>query len=160
MPTAEVLVSAHLALRRRVIQGAGNFGGTMATMIELQRARSASVQKEVSRSVALAPLLVATDSMESADAAIRMAQTISRRTGRPVKLLAVHEPLPMVGPDVQIAESPDMEAERRTHLRTLVLDQLERVGTGAEWPLEVVTGDAAATIVSVAHSIGASLVIM
>src|SRR5947207_3237839 len=137
----------------------GNFGGTMATMIQL-RARPASVQKEVLQSVALAPLLVATDSMESADGAVRAAQTISRHTGRPVKLLAVHEPLPIAGPDVQIAESPDMEAERCAHLRALVQDQLERVGTGADWPLEVVTGDAAATIVNVAHSIGASLVIM
>ena len=132
----------------------------MATMVQQQRARSAAEERQASTSVALAPLLVATDSSESADAAIRAAEAISRHTARPVKLLAVHEPLPMVGPDVRIAESPDMEAERRTHLRAMVLDQLERAGAGADWPLEVVTGDGAATIVNAAHHIGASLVIM
>jgi len=119
----------------------------MATMMQQPRARAASIQKESSKSIA-GPLLVATDSTESADAAIRAALTITLHTGRAVKLLAVHQPLPLAAPEVQIAESPDMEAE------------LERVGVYAAWPLEVVTGDPAATIVNVAQNIGASLVIM
>jgi nucleotide-binding universal stress UspA family protein len=131
----------------------------MATMMQQPRARAASIQKESSKSIA-GPLLVATDSTESADAAIRAALTITLHTGRAVKLLAVHQPLPLAAPEVQIAESPDMEAERRAQLRSMVLEQLERVGVYAAWPLEVVTGDPAATIVNVAQNIGASLVIM
>jgi nucleotide-binding universal stress UspA family protein len=129
------------------------------TMIERPRSRDASITEEAFTSSA-GPLLVATDSLTSADAALRTAEAIGVQTGRPVKLLAVHETLPMTSAEVQIAESPDMEAERRAYLRTLVKQQLERVGVDADWPLQVVTGDPAATIVNVAQNIGASLVIM
>jgi nucleotide-binding universal stress UspA family protein len=156
MPTAEVIVSAHLALRTT---NEGVPEGTMATMIQQPRSRAASISTELLAG-AVGPLLVATDALTSADAAIRTAEAISLHTGRPVKLLAVHEPLPLASPEVAIAETPDVQAERRWYLRALVRQQLERVGVDDEWPLEVVTGDPAATIVNVAENVGASLVIM
>jgi nucleotide-binding universal stress UspA family protein len=154
MLTAEAFVSAQLDLRTttEVLEG------TMATMIQPQ-ARAASSEKEEFKTTA-GPLLVATDALGSADAAIRMAEAIALQTGRSVKLLAVYEPLPLASPEAQIAETPDVQAERREYLRRLVKEQLERVGVDAKWPLEVATGDPAATIVNVAQGIGASLVIM
>jgi nucleotide-binding universal stress UspA family protein len=131
----------------------------MATMIQQPRSRAASISTEVFAGV-VGPLLVATDALTSADAAIRTAEAIALHTGRPVKMLAVHEPLPLASPEVQMAETPDMQAERRGYLRALVKEQLERVGVDEDWPLEVVTGDPAAMIVNFAQNIGASLVIM
>jgi nucleotide-binding universal stress UspA family protein len=131
----------------------------MATAIRQSRVRESSKVGETSERSG-APLLVATDASAPADAAVRAAQEISFHTGLRVKLLAVHEPLPLVAPEVQISETPSMEAVRRATLRNQVRDQLERVGIDGEWPLEVVSGDPAATIVNVAQNLGASLVIM
>lgn len=107
-----------------------------------------------------APLLVATDASPEADGAIRMAQAIAAPRGQPIKVLAVHPPLPVVAPEVGFVDGPDVEADHRTYLRDQVLEQLKRVGVEGEWPLDVVTGDPAATIVKAAAQIGASLVIM
>lgn len=131
----------------------------MASAIQGSRTRESSdlhyrIDPEV------APLLVATDASAPADAAVRAAQAIAAHTGQRVKVLAVHEPLPLVAAEVQIAASPDMEAESRASLREQVKDQLQRVGVDAPWSMEVATGDPAATIVTVARDIGASLVIM
>jgi nucleotide-binding universal stress UspA family protein len=77
-----------------------------------------------------------------------------------VKVIAVHEPLPLPGPEVQLAESPDVDAERRESLRMQVREQLSRVGVEEDWPLDVVTGDPAAMIARVAQQIAAAFVIM
>ncbi|HEU4996152.1 MAG TPA: universal stress protein [Gemmatimonadaceae bacterium] len=106
------------------------------------------------------PLLVATDASGAADGAIRVAKAIAQRAGQPIYILAVHPPMPILSAEIAIAEGPNTEAENRRYLREQVLEQLKRVGVEAEWPLDVVTGDPAATIVSVAQGIGASLVIM
>jgi universal stress protein E len=106
------------------------------------------------------PLLVATDGTESADSALRAAHAIAARTGQSVTLLAVQEPLPVVAAEVQIAMSPRVEAESRATMRAQVDDQVERLHLDTTWPLRIITGDPAATIVSVAKDIGASLVIM
>jgi nucleotide-binding universal stress UspA family protein len=120
---------------------------------------SAGLQCELT-SPARAQLLVATDASPAADAAIRAAQAIASRTGQSVKMLAVHVPLPMVAAEVQLSVTPDMEAENRDSLRQQVVAQRERLEIRAPWPLDVVSGDPAATIVSVSQGIGASLIIM
>lgn len=135
----------------------------MATAIHQPRARESARESAKVGETSVgsgAPLLVATDASAPADAAVRAAREIAFQTGLRVKLLAVHQPLPLVAPEVQISETPSMEAERRAALRNQVRDQLERVGIDGEWPLEVVSGDPAATIVKAAQDLGASLVIM
>jgi nucleotide-binding universal stress UspA family protein len=109
---------------------------------------------------ALAPLLVATDGSLASDEALLAAQAIARQTGQRVELLAVHEPLPLLGPEVHLAESPAQEAESRSALRVRVLEQLMRLNVETRWPIDVVSGQPAATIARAAHRMGASLVIM
>ena len=105
-------------------------------------------------------MLVATDASASADAAIRAAQAIALHSGQRVSLLAVHAPLPSVAAEVQLAESPAMQAAGRARLRARVREQMERLGVDAKWPLEVMSGDPSATIVNEAKRRGVALVIM
>ena len=131
----------------------------MATMMEQPRTRHSAKSRRIPAK-GVAPLLVATDASAAADAAIRATQVIALHTGQSVRLIAVHEPLPLASPEAQIASMPSMNAEGRASLRQLVREQFERIGVDAEWHLDIVTGDPAATIVGAAQSIGASLVIM
>jgi universal stress protein E len=108
----------------------------------------------------LAPLLVATDASESSDSAIRAARAIAQHTGQRVELIAVHEPLPALAPEVQIAESPTARVEAREALRARVEEQLARTNVNRSWPLDVVSGQPAAQIAIAAQRLGASLVIM
>jgi len=105
-------------------------------------------------------LLVATDASPASDAALRAAWEISSRSGQPVKLLAVHRPVPLATAEVQIPSTPSMDADARAALSANVRDQIQRVGVGGQWPLETITGDPAATIAKVSHDIGAALIIM
>jgi len=106
------------------------------------------------------PLLVGTDASAASDAALRAAATICARTGQKVALIAVHEPLPLVANEVQLAEGPDIDAERRGALRVAVQEQVARLGLDRDWPLDVVTGDPAAMIARAAQQIDAAFVIM
>lgn len=106
------------------------------------------------------PILVATDASASSDAALRAAQAIALHTLRTVRVVAVTVPPPVVAMEVAVVESPGMAAERREALRARVREQFARVGLVYEWPVEVVTGDPAATIVRVANESNAGLVIM
>jgi len=106
------------------------------------------------------PLLVATDATTASDSAMRVAQAIARRTHREVIVLAVQLPSPMTAPDMQLVSVPGPEEERRESLRLQVRGQLRRVGIDQDWPIEVITGDPSATIVSVAARAEASLVVM
>lgn len=106
------------------------------------------------------PLLVATDGTVRSDAALRAALKISSLNGQKVLVLAVHAPLPAMGPEVQIASSAGMDASSRTALLCQVIEQIERVGITEPWPVKVTTGYPAATIAGLAKSIDASLIIM
>lgn len=108
---------------------------------------------------ALAPLLVATDATTGSDAALRAARAIAKRTGQPVRLLAVFAPAPLVGPEVQIAISSKTESDQRRALGIGLHEQLERVGV-TDWPTDIIMGDPAATIAQTASSLGADMVIM
>jgi nucleotide-binding universal stress UspA family protein len=107
----------------------------------------------------LAPLLVATDATTGSDAALRAARAIAARTGQEIRLLAVFGPAPVVGPEVQVAISSRAESDQRRALEMGLEDQFERLGIKG-WDVEVVMGDAAATIARTAAAVGAEMVIM
>jgi nucleotide-binding universal stress UspA family protein len=132
----------------------------MGTTVQQPKTRASTRSFEMAQRAKAAPLLVATDASEAADAALRAAHAIAEHTGQQVLVVAVHVPVPMAVPEVVVAESPGMEAERRGYLRSQVRDQMERVGLDKEWPLEVATGNPAAIITTLAGNVGASLVIM
>jgi nucleotide-binding universal stress UspA family protein len=125
----------------------------------ITRPRQATRQR-ASELSARPPLLVATDGTRSADAAICAAHAIAARTKQRVTMIAVNSPIPMIAAEVQIATSPRIEEESCATLRTQVESQLQRLRIGGAWPLDVVTGDPAATIARMAQSMGAALVIM
>jgi nucleotide-binding universal stress UspA family protein len=102
---------------------------------------------------------VATDGSSRSDAAVRAALKISSVSGQKVLVLAVHAPLPVMGPEVQLATSPSMDAQSRAALLGQVADQLDRVGI-TDWPVKVASGYPAATIASLAKTIDASFIIM
>ena len=106
------------------------------------------------------PLIVATDSTTASDSALRLAHTIAYRSRRSVIVLSVHVPLPTTGPELQMANPPSMEADRREALRGQVRDQLFRAGIDDDWPIIVASGDPAATIVRIARENDAALVMM
>jgi nucleotide-binding universal stress UspA family protein len=132
----------------------------MATMIRAFPRQQAHEAEPRELPVVVAPLLVATDASAPSDAAIRAAREIAARTRQPVRIVAVHAPVPVVSPEVQLANTPDMEAQACEDLADQVHDQIERVGGSAQWEVEVVTGDPAATIAGMASDMCASLVIM
>ena len=106
------------------------------------------------------PVIVATDGTERSDGAIRAAREIGAATHRHVLVLAVHSPLPTMGPEMQLAVSPSAEEDACNQLRTQIDAQLERVGGTREWPIKVTTGYPAATIAKLARNVDASLIVM
>ncbi|MGH7679125.1 MAG: universal stress protein [Gemmatimonadaceae bacterium] len=109
---------------------------------------------------AAGPLIVATDGTVRSDAALRAARAIASRTNQKVYLLGVIAPLPVMGPEVELAVSPTMEADRRKGFLLQVLEQSERVGITEPWPVKVTSGYPAATIARLARNVDASLIIM
>jgi nucleotide-binding universal stress UspA family protein len=132
----------------------------MATLLHEPQTRTAAREKSDVPSRVTGRLIVATDSTAASDSALRLARAIALRDGLHVVVLSVQPPTPMTAPEMQIAVPPDIEAERRESLRQQVVEQLDRAGIDEDWPLEVMTGDPAATIVKVAKRHAASLVIM
>jgi nucleotide-binding universal stress UspA family protein len=122
---------------------------------EVEASDQLTVSHEIRR-----PLLVATDGTESADTAIAAAYAIASRTGQPVELIAVHAPIPVVAAEVQLATTSAMEAEACASLLEQVELQLNRLRVGADWAVQVVSGDPAASIVKAAQQSGAALIVM
>jgi nucleotide-binding universal stress UspA family protein len=108
----------------------------------------------------LAPLLVATDATTGSDAALRAARAIAARTGQPIRLLAVFAPAPMVGAEVQVTISVRSEADQRLFLKHELTEQFDRLGIPDAWPLDIVMGDPAASIVQAAKECGAEMIVM
>jgi nucleotide-binding universal stress UspA family protein len=126
----------------------------------LQDKRSASSSRlPVQEPKTAGPLLLATDGTTRSDAAVRAARAISASTGQPVLVLAVHAPLPVMGPEVHFASRASMDAESRAGLFDQVREQLEREGV-SHWPIKVTTGFPAGTIAKLASSIDASLIVL
>ncbi len=132
---------------------------TPATLERVKKARTASAPRPVVTKT-IGPLLVATDASDSADAAIRAARAIATYTGQEVRVLAVHVPMPLMAPEVQLAMPPQTDAQGRVDLQGRVRDQLSRLANDVQWKVQVVSGDPAAFIANTAKSIGASMVIM
>jgi nucleotide-binding universal stress UspA family protein len=131
----------------------------MATTIERTAvARSGRPQRDVAPDAR--PVIVATDASAVSDAALRAAQAIALHTLRPVRVVAVYTPPPLVVTEVAVIESPDMDVARRAQLEKSVREQLARTGIIYDWPIEVSRGDPAATIARVAEESDASLIIM
>jgi len=130
----------------------------MATTI-ITEPRQASEQRDTT-TPAVGPLVVATDGSPASDAAIHAAHAFASRTGRAVELVAVHVPIPVVAAEVQFAVTPEMELSARESLRGRVEEQRIRLRLGMDWPLAVVSGDPAATIVRIAKEHDASLIVM
>lgn len=130
------------------------------TTATLTRRASETSRVPVRARAAPCPLLVATDGSRSADAALAATHQMAARTGQLVTLVAVHDPVPLVSPEVHIAVAAQTDIERRAAIRADVESQLQRLRIDARWPLRIITGDPAATIVSIAKDIGAELVIM
>jgi nucleotide-binding universal stress UspA family protein len=106
------------------------------------------------------PVLVATDGTPRSDAALRAAHAIVALTGQTVLVLAVHAPLPVLGPEVSIPTSPSIENEARSRLHDQVIEQLQRLGIRETWPLKVSTGSPGALIAKLAERMDASLIVM
>jgi nucleotide-binding universal stress UspA family protein len=138
---------------------AATFSVERTTAARMPRQREVPFAGQTARKVD-GPLLVATDASSAADAALRAAYLISARTEQVVRLIAVHEPMPLVSTEVQVAETPDIEAEYCDALRLEVREQLSRMGIMEDWPLEVASGDPAAVIARAAQAYDAAFVIM
>lgn len=106
------------------------------------------------------PLLVATDGTARSDAALRAARAMAEVTGQKVLVLAVHAPLPVLGPEVPIATSPTMDLESRARLHDQVVEQMARVGLAEPWPVRVSTGSPPALIAKLAKTVDAALIVM
>ena len=105
-------------------------------------------------------LLIATDASIESDAAVRAAAAIASRTGEPVSVIAVHPLMAIAAVEVQIPTAPAMEVEARSALAAQVREQLDRIGVGADWQIDTVTGDPALTIAREADRRRARLLIM
>ena len=129
----------------------------MTTATIRQPASSELVDAENART---GGLLVATDASLESDAAVRAAAAIAGRTGEPVSVIAVHPLMAIAAVEVQIPTAPAMEAEARSALSAQVREQLDRIGVGADWTIETVTGDPALTIAREADRRRARLLVM
>lgn len=130
------------------------------TTIARQFLADAREARRPSDDVVITRLLVATDATPESEAALRAARAIARHCDAGVEMLAVHQPLPMVTPEVQLPASPGMDAQGRDALRLQVLAQCDRIGIDEDWPLSVVSGDPAAVIARVAEESDATLIVM
>lgn len=114
------------------------------------------------RSSALGPVLVATDGTESSDAALRAAASYARHAGANVTVLAVMEGMPLVAADYGILIPPlDDPSARRTMLLERVRNELQRLRLeSAQWSIEVLEGDPAATIARRARELDARVIVI
>jgi nucleotide-binding universal stress UspA family protein len=132
----------------------------MATLLESHVPASCEVVQTKAKVRAGGSVLVATDASPSCDAAIKAARAIAAQTGWEVGLLAVHVPMPITTPEVQVPATAEMNARARESLEAAVREQLDRLSMQVRWPLAVVSGDPAAVIANVARNTRASLVVM
>ncbi len=109
------------------------------------------------------PLLVATDGLETADAAFRVALELATRTGAEVQVCSVFEPV--VAADIQFAPIPALPAGWYGEQKAARLDaakaQLARtVGAETGWPVVQLDGETASALVVAAREAGAQLLLV
>lgn len=113
------------------------------------------------RPVAIAPILVATDTTAQSEAAIAVAKLIAARDGSPVRVVTVVEPAAhgARGFEAQLLDSvlskEVMEAARAGAAR-----QATQLAPDARWQIDVEVGDPAECIARKAEELGARLVVV
>jgi len=106
------------------------------------------------------PILLATHGMRDADAAVSAADQLSESTGRPVRVIAVLEPPPLVA-SAFVPPVDHSWLDRRNTLLARVQKQIvDVVGHDPEWPIDVRTGSPALTIANVAATVNAVVIVM
>jgi nucleotide-binding universal stress UspA family protein len=108
------------------------------------------------------PILLATNGMKESDAAIQAAAQLAEASGRPVTVIAVLEPPPLVAGEYGfIVPVEDLGEGRRDALLSRVRKQLTDVlGRDPSWPLEIRSGDPATTIATFGQKANAALIVM
>lgn len=106
------------------------------------------------------PIIVATDGTASADGAIRVTARLARHADARVHVLAVLEPLPLVGADYGGVMAPaESEEARRAGLLQSVERQVEDIAGANDWSIEVRVGDPATVIAQSASERQARVII-
>lgn len=108
------------------------------------------------------PILLATHGIRESDAVLRAADQLAKATGRPVNVLAVLEPPPLVAGEYGfIVPVEDLGEERRDVLLDRVRTQLkDALSRESEWPVQLRSGDPPTTIARVAEEMNAALIVM
>jgi len=108
------------------------------------------------------PILLACNGTRESDAAIHAAADMAAATKRPVTVLAVLEPPPLVvGEYGFVIPVQPAWVEYRDALLTSVRTQIRDVlGRTPEWPIEIRIGDPPTAIAEAAESCGAALIVM
>jgi nucleotide-binding universal stress UspA family protein len=108
------------------------------------------------------PILLATAGLKETDAAICAARDLSAIAQRPVKVLAVLEPPPLVAGEYGFVLPVEAVWEdRQKLLRDRVQNQIiDVIGDDPAWEIEVRTGDPATVIADTAAKLGAAFIVM
>lgn len=108
------------------------------------------------------PILLATHGLTEAESAVRAAAQLSDATGRPISVITVLEPPPLVAGEYGfVIPVENLQEERHDALLARVRRQIaDVVGAAAKWTVDVRSGDPAATIAKQAQSIDAALIVM
>lgn len=112
-------------------------------------------------SVPIRPILLATNGLRESDAAVAVARDLSWATGRPVSVVSVLEPPPLVaGQYGFVVPMHEAWEDRREALLDRVRKQIKDVIGQAYWPIETPTGNPASVIAGTAQRSGAALIVM
>ena len=111
---------------------------------------------------ASAPVLLATHGLTQSDSAVRAAAQLSDATGRPISVITVLEPPPLVAGEYGfVIPVENLQEGRHDALLARVRKQIaDVVRADATWTVEVRNGNPAVTIAKQAQSIDAALIVM
>ncbi|MGH7711945.1 MAG: universal stress protein, partial [Gemmatimonadaceae bacterium] len=107
-------------------------------------------------------IILASHGMKEADSAVRAAAHLAEANDRPVTVVAVLEPPPLVAGEYGfVIPVEDLGEERRDALLTRVRKQVQDVlGRDPGWPVELRSGDPPPTIAKVAEAADAMVIVM
>jgi nucleotide-binding universal stress UspA family protein len=108
-------------------------------------------------------ILLATDGKPAAAGAVRLATSLVGDLGATAEVLRVLQPVPIYGPGTLSPiplEFEDLEASRRKAALTETRASVAEAGGNSSWPIRLVAGPPAPTIVRAANEIQASLILL
>lgn len=109
------------------------------------------------------PIVVASDGSESSEPALMLAMQMAERAGGTIHVVAVHQLMPVVVPEIaMLPASLEDEAGRRELLRQQVESQLRRI-TGQQqtaWTIIIRDGEPATELAQVANDLEARVLVM